>query len=201
MYENYKKKDVDLPFIPVIFKEKLLNDIQSEFVELQKYMRQPDEIADYLIKVINVQTISSIDGANDILLDSLNRIYCTTGMKLVDKRRHFNTIVTKFEVFLKKLYYVIHKEEMKNGREENSMPTFIDCIFAFSCLKGLKYNTDTRYKKFYTYLELVKQWRNDESHTAPDASSKELNSAIHVVAAMYYYVVSQTITELEQAGL
>ena len=201
MYENYKKKDVDLPFIPVVFKEKLLNDIQSEFVELQKYMRQPNEIADYLIKVINAQTISSIDGANDILLDSLNRLYCTTGMKVVDKRRHFNTIVTKFEVFLKKLYYVIHKEEMKNGREENSMPTFIDCIFAFSCLKGLKYNTDARYKKFYTYLELVKQWRNDESHTAPDASSKELNSAIHVVATMYYYVVSQTITELEQAGL
>lgn len=201
MYENYKKKDVDLPFIPVVFKEKLLNDIQSEFVELQKYMRQPNEIADYLIKVINAQTISSIDGANDILLDSLNRIYCTTGMKLVDKRRHFNTIVTKFEVFLKKLYYVIHKEEMKNGREENSMPTFIDCIFAFSCLKGLKYNTDARYKKFYTYLELVKQWRNDESHTAPDASSKELNSAIHVVSTIYYYVVSQTITELEQAGL
>ena len=201
MYENYKKKDIDLPFIPVIFKEKLLSDIQSEFVDLQKYMRQPDEVADYLIKVINAQTISSIDGANDILLDSLNRLYCTTGMKLVDKRRHFNTIVTKFEVFLKKLYFLIHQKEMKNGREENSMPTFIDCIFAFSCLKGLKYNTDARYKKFYTYLELVKQWRNDESHTAPDASSKELNSAIHVVATMYYYVVSQNITKLEQLNI
>lgn len=201
MYENYKKKDVDFPFIPLVFTEKLLNDIQSEFTDLQQNMPPANKTVDYLIKVINARTIPSIDGINDILLDSFNRLYCIEGMKLVDKRRHFNTIVTKFEAFLKKLYYLIHKEEMKNGREETNMPTFADCIFAFSSLKGLKYNTDERYKKLYSYLELVKQWRNKESHTAPDATAKELNSAIHVVSTMYFYVVSQSITELEAAGL
>ena len=200
MYDNYKKKDVDLPFIPVVFKEKFLCEIDSEFMDLQKYMRPSNEIADCLIKVINATTISSIDGANDILLDSFNRLYCMSGMKLVDKRRHFNTIVTKFEVFLKKLYFIIHKEELKSNKEE-SMATFTDCIFAFPCIKGLKYNTDVRYQKFYTYLELVKQWRNNESHTAPDASAKELASAIHIVSTMYFFVVSQNITELEHVGL
>jgi len=201
MYENYKKKEVDLPFIPLVFTEKLLNNIQSEFTDLQENMPPASEVANYFIKVINARTISSIDGINDILLDSFNRLYCIDGMKLVDKRRHFNTIVTKFEAFLKKLYYLINKEEMKSGREETSMPTFVDCIFAFSSLKGLKYNTDESYKKFYSYLELVKQWRNNESHTAPDATSKELNSAIHIVTTMYFFVVSQTITELKIVDL
>lgn len=201
MYENYKKKDIDFPFIPLVFTEKLLNDIQLEFTDLQQNMPPANKTTDYFIKVINARTIPSIDGINDILLDSFNRLYCIEGMKLVDKRRHFNTIVTKFEAFLKKLYYLIHKEEMKKGREETNMPTFVDCIFAFSSLKGLKYNTDEHYKKLYSYLELVKQWRNKESHTAPDATAKELNSAIHVVSTMYFYVVSQSITELEAAGL
>lgn len=200
MYENYKKKEIDFPFIPVVFIEKLLNDMLPEFTDLQQYMPPANETAAYFIKVISAQTIPSIDGANDVLLDSFNRLYCNDGMKLVDKRRHFNTIVTKFEAFLKKLYYLIHKEEMKGNREE-SMPTFIDCIFAFRSLSGLKYNKDERYKKFYDYLELVKQWRNDESHIAPNAKTKELNSAIHIVATMYFYVVSKNITELKNAGV
>lgn len=57
-------------------------------------------------------------------------------MKLVDKRRHFNTIVTKYEVFLKKVYYLQNGKEMVNDRDENSMPAFINCIWSFSCLRG-----------------------------------------------------------------
>ena len=196
MYDNYKKKETELPFIPELFKQKLLADVEGEFADLKAFLPDLDTVAACFIRVLNVQSTSSIDGANELLLDSFNRLYCLEGMKLVDKRRHFNTIVTKYEVFLKKVYYLLNGEEMVNRRDENSMPTFINCILSLGCLRGLRNNPDGRYHKFYDYLELVKQWRNSESHTAPDASMKELDSAIHVVSTMYLWVISQNMKAL-----
>lgn len=199
MYENYKKKEDEIAFIPELFKQKLLSDIEGEFSDLKQFLPDFNSAASCFINVLKAQTISSIDGANELLLDSFNRLYCLEGMKLVDKRRHFNTIVTKYEVFLKKVYYLLNGKEMVNDKDENSMPTFINCILSLSCLKGLKNNTDERYHKFYDYLELVKQWRNSESHNAPDASMKELNSAIHIVSTMYLWVIAQNMKNLNFA--
>ena len=199
MYDNYKKKETELPFIPELFKQKLLADVEGEFADLKAFLPDLDAVAACFIRVLNVQSTSSIDGANELLLDSFNRLYCLEGMKLVDKRRHFNTIVTKYEVFLKKVYYLLNGEEMVNRRDENSMPTFINCILSLGCLRGLRNNPDGRYHKFYDYLELVKQWRNSESHTAPDASMKELDSAIHIVSTMYLWVISQNMKGLNAA--
>jgi hypothetical protein len=42
--------------------------------------------------------------------------------------------------------------------------------------------------------------RNDESHIAPNASVQELNLAIHIVATMYFFVVSQNVSDLEAEG-
>lgn len=196
MYDNYKKKETELPFIPELFKQKLLADVEGEFADLKAFLPDLDAVAACFIRVLNVQSTSSIDGANELLLDSFNRLYCLEGMKLVDKRRHFNTIVTKYEVFLKKVYYLLNGEEMVNRKDENSMPTFINCILSLGCLRGLRNNPDGRYHKFYDYLELVKQWRNSESHTAPDASMKELDSAIHIVSTMYLWVISQNMKAL-----
>ena len=197
MYENYKKKENELPFIPELLKQKLLADVGSEFDELKQYLPHADTAVSCFIDVLKARSLSSIDGANELLLDSFNRLYCLEGMKLVDKRRHFNTLVTKYEVFLKKVYYLLNGKEMVNDKDENSMPTFINCIFSLSCLRGLKNNPDERYGKFYTYLELVKQWRNTESHTAPDATKEELHSAIHIVATMYLWVIFQNVKQLQ----
>ena len=198
MYENYKKKEDELPFIPALFKERFLTDLKAEFSDLAPYLPDLSLAADCFIKTLSAKSVATIDGANELLLDSFNRIYCLENMKLVDKRRLFNTIVTKYEVFLKKVYYLLHQKEMVNTKNESSMPTFIDCILSFSCLRGLKYNQDERYQKFYTYLELVKQWRNNESHTAPDASLQELNSAVHVVSTMYLWIILHHVEELNR---
>ena len=200
MYENYKKKEDELPFIPELFKQRLLADVEGEFADLKSFLPDLDLVASCLINVLKAQSVSSIDGGNELLLDSFNRLYCLEGMKLVDKRRHFNTLVTKYEAFLKKVYYLLNGREMVNVKDENSMPTFINCILSLACLKGLRNNPDERYHKFYDYLELVKQWRNSESHNAPDASLQELDAAIHVVSTMYLWVVSQNAKSLNFAA-
>ncbi len=146
-----------------------------------------------MIEVITAKTIATIDGLNNVLLDSFNRLYCLESLTLVEKRRHFNTIISNFEPFLKKLYYIQNDKEMVSGKDEQSLPTFIDCILSFQCLRGLKYNKDERYQKFYEYLELVKAWRNDTAHAAPDATLEELKTSIHIVSTMYYFVIAQSL--------
>lgn len=117
-------------------------------------------------------------------------------MKLVEKRRHSNTIITKYETFLKKLYYMIHGEEMKNTRIPNSMPTFAECIHSFECLRDLITSPIARYQKLYTQLEDVRNWRNIESHESHETSVEEVDLAIRKATAMYLFVVAKNIEKL-----
>ncbi len=191
VYENYKQEGSDLPFVEDVFRERLLVDIMGEFSEIQQYLPASDVVVGNLVDIIKRKTIASIDGMNNVLLDSFNRLYCLDSLTLVEKRRNFNTLVTNYEPFLKKLFYICKGREIVSNKGEESMPTFIDCIFATKCLRGLKHNPDDRYAKFYSYLELVKGLRNDNAHAAPDATEEELKCGIHVVATMYYFVVAQ----------
>lgn len=79
-------------------------------------------------------------------------------------------------------------------------PALSECIFAFSCLRNLKYTTDEREQKFKEYLNLLRQWRNDEAHLSPNATDDEIDAALKVVTAMYLFVVGNNITELESTG-
>ena len=60
-----------------------------------------EQIADDLVALIAAQTTDDIDGANDVIQNAFNRLYCSpTKVSLVDKKQHFNTLVSRFEVFL-----------------------------------------------------------------------------------------------------
>jgi type I restriction enzyme R subunit len=67
-------------------------------------------------------------------------------------------------------------------------------------LKGLKYSKDECEQKFKGYLDLLRQWRNDEAHLSPNATEDEINAALKVVTSMYLYVIGNNITDLESAG-
>ena len=110
-----------------------------------------------------------------------------------------NLLATKFEAYLKKLYYLINKEEVK-PQYEGEPVSWKHVIYAFRCLRGLKYNTKSEYQTLYSYLELVKSWRNDESHISPTASEEEVIGAINIIITMYCFATGSNITELESAG-
>lgn len=71
--------------------------------------------------------------------------------------------------------------------------------FAFPCLKKLKYSDDEYEQKFKNYLDLVRQWRNDEAHLSPNATEDEINTAIQIISTMYLYVVANSMTGLERS--
>ena len=179
-----------------ILKQKLVEDQKSEFESLNKWIRPLPEIIDFLIKSIQADSLPKLDGLNELILDSLNIVYCSDKLRSVDRRRHFNSLVTKYEVFLKKLYYLIENKEITNQVGDNES-TLANAVFAFDCLKGLKFNRDTHYASFKNYLEMVRQWRNDEAHLAPNADVQEIIAATHIIVTMYVFVISQHTTDLE----
>ena len=48
---------------------------------------------------------------------------------------------------------------------------------------------------------MVRNWRNDVSHSAPTTTEQEIDAAIQIVVAMYLYVTGLSITDLEMSGM
>ena len=138
-----------------------------------------------------------LNGANDLLINSFNQLLCNGNLTELDRRVHFNTLVGKFEPFLKKLYYLINNRELTTREGSADSTTFSDCIFGHDSLKRLKHTTDARYYRFRDYLDRVRCWRNDEAHSAPEIPDAELREAVHILVTMYAYVISRSITDLE----
>ncbi len=193
MYQNYHTEGDALIFNPTRFKEKILPTIEREFDGYRIMPKSKELIADDLVDLIAVQTTDDIDGANDLIQNAFNRLYCSPAkVSLVDKKQHFNTLVSRFEVFLKKVYYLKNHTEILSTRpgQEGMRATLADCIFQTPCLKRLKYSDDDSDKKFGLYLDLVRDWRNDNAHKAPIGNEQEYDKAINVLTSMYLYVVA-----------
>lgn len=181
--------------------EKIVEEIREEFIELAQTSRRLDEVAEYLINVIQKRAAKPrLNGANDLLINSFNHLLCNERLTELDRRAHFNTLVGKFEPFLKKLYYLINNRELTTREGSADSTTFADCIFGHESLRRLKHTTDVRYYRFRDYLEKVRGWRNDEAHSAPEIPDAELREAVHILVTMYAYVIARSITDLEMNG-
>lgn len=192
------RQEQNLPLDLELLKTKIVEDVQGEFADLQRFIRPVAEVADFMFKALQKSTLPKYDGVNDIIANSLNVVFCSETLRLVDRRSHFNGLISKFEVYLKKLYYIINNSEITN-REGSTDSTLSNAIFAFRCLRGLQNNSDSRYQKFNNYLNLVRQWRNDEAHAAPNAGEDDIKTATHILVTMYMFVTSQVTTDLEGA--
>ena len=193
MYQNYRAEGNTLIFNPERFKERILPTIEQEFSVFRMMPKSKEQIADDLVALISAHTTDNIDGANDVIQNAFNRLYCSPAkVSLVDKKQHFNTLVTRFEVLLKKIYYLKNRSEIVSTKigQEGTMATLADCIFQTPCLKRLKYSDNEADKKFSNYLTMVRDWRNDQAHKAPTATEPECDFAINVLTTMYLYVVA-----------
>lgn len=193
MYQNYRTEGDTLIFNPKRFKEKILPTIEREFAVYKMMPKGKEQIADDLVTLIATQTTKDMDGANDVIQNAFNRLYCSpTTVPLVDKKQHFNTLVSRFEVFLKKVFYLKNHAEMVSTKlgQEGMKATLADCIFQTPCLKRLKYSESEADRKFSDYLRMVRDWRNDNAHKAPTATEQECDMAINVLTSMYLYVVA-----------
>ncbi len=182
-------------------KEILSTVLKEDFEVLRGKLRSFKEIVDTFFFTLNEVSIPQLDGVDGLIKTALNNVYANTTLGLLEKRTYFNSLVAKYEAYLKKLYYLINEDDVpRNPNTPDKAPGLSECIFAFPCLKSLRYSTDEIEQIFSNYLDLVRQWRNDEVHLSPNATVEEINAALKVVVSMYLYVVGSNITELEMAG-
>lgn len=184
-----------------VLKDKIYEVLKSEFEDVCHYIRGFNEIVDNLFFVLNSDSIPSLDGVDEMVKTTLNNLFANPNLRLVDKRVYFNSLVAKYEAYLRKLYYLIHNEEVQpynNGT--TTTDGLANAIHSFDCLWGLKNNPKSEYQKFSAYLDLLRQWRNDEVHLAPNAVESEVDAAIKIVTSMYLFVTGCVITDLEMAG-
>lgn len=190
--------DRDLPLDLDALHQAISATMDAMFAELSRFIRPLSEVITTFLKVIKAPSVANLDGINDIVMDSLNQVYCGSNLRLVDRRRHFNSLVSHYEPFLKKLYYLMNGTHIQ-AQEEGQNATLKDAIFAFRALRGLRNNPQPVYQQFSGYLENLRQWRNSEAHESNTATEQDLIGATHIVVAMYIYIVSQVTTELEMS--
>lgn len=165
---------------------------------VSKNMRPQEEVLDSVFYVLGKESLESLDGVGLFISRAFSNLFVKEAT-IVDKFVSFNLLVTKFEAYLKKLFFLMKGREVKPQVEGQNV-TWKDVIHAVRPLWTLKYSEDEEYRKLYQYLMLVKGWRNDESHISPTASEQEINTAIHIIITMYFYATGSCITDLESAG-
>jgi type I restriction enzyme R subunit len=195
--ENQQQQDSQDVSIGII-KAKIENVIAFTLAGVSDYMRPLREITDALFYVIDKESIPKLDSVGMYLHRALTNLY-KDNPTIVDKSVAFNLLVTKFEAYLKKLYYLYKGEEVKPQHEGEDV-TWANVIHDVSCLWQLKYSKDENRKRLYEYLLQVKEWRNDESHISPTASEQEIDGAVNIILTMYCYATGNCISDLEMAG-
>ena len=210
MEENYQSEEEQVPqeedvitgevqHVDIaVIKDNIRCILKTTLTAVLPQLRPVDEIIDSVFYVIDTPSIDSLDNVGMFIQRAFTNLY---GKKatIVDKFVAFNLLVTKFEAYLKKLYYLMkgHEVPAQNPGED---VTWKNVIYAHKCLWNLKYSTDEGKQQLYQYLMLIKGWRNSESHISPTASEQEVDTAISIILTMYLYSTGSSITDLEMNG-
>ena len=179
-------------------KAKIEDIISYTLKGVSQNMRPQKEIINALMYVIDKDSLEKLDGVGVFIHRAFVNLY-KDNSTIVDKHVAFNLLVTKFEAYLKKLYYLMTNEEVKPQNEGESV-TWANVIHDVRPLWQLKYSPNEANQQLYQWLLMVKDWRNSESHISPTTSEQELNAAISIILTMYCYATGSCITDLEMNG-
>lgn len=158
-----------------------------------------DVVASFF-KILTTETIASVDGVGLDIYKAMDELFRRRKVEFVDKHVNSGNLSVKFEVFLKKIYYMLHGEEIK-PKEEGKNVTLANCIFAFPCLKKLKWSTKETEQKLYGYLEIIRNNRNTSDGNGAHASylltEQQLDSNIKAFTTLYLYVTGMCLNEIK----
>lgn len=176
-------------------KERIITSYASHFSGLSSFMPAFDETVNAMFKLLNTPSLPRLDGMDNVVKESLNMLCMAESLSLSDKRMYLDMLLMRYEVYLKKIYYLIHGEELP-AREEGYGATLSNAIHAFPVLWGLKNNPIPAFQEFYQRLSLVRQLRNEESHGSIEISEQEVDAAIRIVIDMYLFITGFSISDL-----
>ena len=170
--------------------------------DLRKVPNMPltRNVVDGFFKILTIHTIPSVDGVGLDLYKAIDELFGRKKVNIIDKHVNSGNLSVKFEVFLKKIYYMIHGEEMRPSGDSNKV-TLSTCIFAFDCLKRLRYSSRETEQKLSGYLNLIRNNRNTSEGNGAHASylltEAQLDENVRAFATLYLYVTGMCYDELK----
>lgn len=196
IYERYREQESKAYTVQNL-QEKIIPGLREDFVGLAGIGRTLEEAFKWMIDVLNVSSINRYDGLKDTILNALFKLYCSPNtLTLAEKRTYLKTLVTGYESYLKKLYYLLTDKEVTDKNGDLDHATLGNAVYCMQ-LNKLQFSDNPIDQKFAQYLDILTTMRNAESHTAQSLDAKEVQLGIHVVTVMLMYVTFKNITELE----
>lgn len=196
IYERYREQEAKAYTLQNL-QEKMIPLMREDFAGLAGIGRTLEEAFDWMIDVLKVRSIGKYNGLGDSILNALFKLYCSPNtLTLAEKRTYLKALVTGYESYLKKLYFLITDKEVtdKNGSTEHA--ALSNALYCMQ-LNKLQYSDKPIDRKFAQYVDILVNLRNNESHQAKSLDAKEVQLGIHVVTVMFMYVTFKNITKLE----
>ena len=170
--------------------------------DLRKVPNMPltKDVVESFFKILTIHTIPSVDGVGLDLYKAIDELFGRKKVNIIDKHVNSGNLSVKFEVFLKKIYYMVHGEELR-GSSANDKVTLSNCILAFDSLKRLRYSTRETEQKLSGYLNIIRNNRNTTEGNGAHASylltEAQLDEHIKAFTTLYIYVTGMCYEELK----
>lgn len=155
---------------------------------------------DALYKILLIEALPSVDGVGIEIHKAIDELFGRRNVNVRDKHVDSGILSVKFEVFLKKIYFMLHDEEVQ-PQFAGEHVTLANCIFAFPCLRKLRNSIKPAEQKLSIYLDVIRANRNSNEGNGAHAScimtETQLDNNIKAFATLYVYVVGMCLEELK----
>lgn len=196
--KEQRKEDNKLSFDKM--KENIRMVVKKDLRRIEG-MPLTQEVVSSFFNILTTNTLPNVDGVGFDLMKAMDELFGRREVTYIDKQVHSGNLSVKFEVYLKKLYYMLYGKEVK-AREEGRYATLVDCIFAFPCLKKLKWSKMETEQRLSGYLDIIRNNRNSRegngAHSAYLLSPEQLDSNIQAFVTLYLYVTGMCYNELKR---
>lgn len=181
----------------VDLKQRLSEEFRKDFADFCDgvHFVEFGEVLSIFFSIVNAETIPDLQGLRTILRRTLNCLY-RAQHRDEDFRTWYAELVSRFEAFLKKIYWLREGVKMPpcdNGRE----PALLDAVKHFPRVAELYTTRNPKYERFRGYYRNVYQWRNNENHAAAEIPAGLLPTALHAAVALYLYTSMISANELK----
>lgn len=182
--------------------EKRKNVVELVSADLAQFPKLPptDEIVDGFFKMLNLRSLNHLDGLAFDMYKVFDELFARKKVSFVDKHCDLSTLLTKFEVFLKKVYYLCNGTEVPPKPGETKV-TLGNCIYQFPCLNELKGLQRIKYRTMSGYLADLREGRNTQAgngaHYSMYLTEDKLDEKIKSVVTLYMYVAGNYLNDLK----
>lgn len=161
-----------------------------------------DQTVEAFFKIINIPTASAHNGIAIDFYKVFDEIFARREANFIDKHVGLSTLLIRFEVFLKKVYFLLNDKEIPQQTGSEKKVSLAESIKAFDCLWGLRSMPGEKYRKLSSYLSNLREWRNTEggngAHSSVFMPDEELDRRIKEVVTLYMYVTGSCLQSLKE---